>query len=185
VLTLRAARAADALGIATVQVRSWQTAYAFGLNADWLAAMDPEEWGARHHRRLDDPKSTARYRVAEVEGRVIGFSMVGPARPPKGETIPNTVGEMYALYVLPETFGCGHGHRLLAEGRDDLRDAGCTSMFLWVMEGNDRAITFYVRQGLALDGGRKKDGWKGAGSWTDLRCSAPLDDVCADIPQRA
>jgi GNAT superfamily N-acetyltransferase len=185
VLSLRAATPGDALAIATVQVLSWQHTYAFGLDADWLAALSPEKWAARHYTRLEDPSSTVVCRVGEVDGRVVGFSMVGPARPGEDETIPDTVGEMYAIYLLPERLGQGLGRRLLAGGRDDLRDAGRTSMFLWVMEGNHGAIAFYAREGLPLDGGRKTDGWDGAGRWTDLRCSAPLADVCPDIPPRA
>jgi GNAT superfamily N-acetyltransferase len=72
--------------------------------------------------------------VAEASGRVGGFAAFdGP--------------ELNALYVLPELWGRGIGHRLLAA-------AGPVSL-LWVLEANERGRSFYERHGWRPDGAVK------------------------------
>jgi GNAT superfamily N-acetyltransferase len=182
-IPIRGARPDDALGIATAQVVSWQATYAYGLNADYLASLSGEGWAPRHRARLENPDHPAAYFVAVNGEDIVGFCMYGPARP-DGNNIPETLGaiaEVYALYVLPTAIGRGLGARLLAAARDDLLRRGATDLLLWVMEGNHHAIAFYARQGLPLDGERKEDGWDAAGFWIDLRCSAPLIEVCPRV----
>ena len=180
--SVREARRGDALDIATIQVRSWQATYAYGLDNDWLAALEPVREAVRHEARLRDDTYPAVYFIVRRGGRTLGYSMCGPERSGDGPLPPayGEVGEVYALYVLPEAVGSGLGRLLLIRARDHLLERGCSSMLLWVMKGNERAIRFYARQGLPLDGASKEDGREGAGRWTDLRCSASLRDICAE-----
>lgn len=50
-----------------------------------------------------------------------------------------------------EVHGRGVGHALLHEA------IGTAPAYLWVLDGNDRAIRFYERQGFRLDGATKTE----------------------------
>lgn len=54
--------------------------------------------------------------------------------------------ELMALYVLARHHGTGLGHRLLTTA------IGEEPAYLWVLDGNARAIGFYERHGFAFDG---------------------------------
>ena len=90
---------------------------------------------------------------SEVNANVVGFANVGPAR--DDDVDPSVVGELAAIYALPEVWGSGVGRRLLAAAVNVLRDAGNAKAILWVLEGNDRAQRFYEIGGWQLDGAAK------------------------------
>ena len=74
--------------------------------------------------------------------------------PPEGVSSwydPATPTELWAINVLADHHGTGVAQALLdaALGDDDA--------YLWVVEGNERAQSFYRRNGFAVDGGRKRD----------------------------
>ncbi len=62
------------------------------------------------------------------------------------------LGEIYALYVDPGRHEGGVGRMLMAHARRRLRKAGFEAAVLWVLEGNDRAASFYEREGWNPDG---------------------------------
>jgi ribosomal protein S18 acetylase RimI-like enzyme len=57
--------------------------------------------------------------------------------------------EIDEFFVLPEYRGTGLGRELLVRAESVFRDAGCKSVSLQVGIGNDRARSFYRRQGYA------------------------------------
>jgi ribosomal protein S18 acetylase RimI-like enzyme len=79
---------------------------------------------------------------------VVGFVTFGPSR----DADAAGLGEIYALYVDPRSYGGGIGRLLMAEARRRLREAGIEEAILWVLRGNDRAATFYEREGWKPDG---------------------------------
>ena len=81
-------------------------------------------------------------------GRIVGFVSVGPSTDIDGE------GELYAIYVLPETWGGGAGHGLMEAAKELLR-ASYAEATLYVLDDNPRARRFYEREGWALDGATK------------------------------
>jgi ribosomal protein S18 acetylase RimI-like enzyme len=73
--------------------------------------------------------------VTEDEGRVVGFCIAD-----------RRDGSIFALYILPEMEGRGHGKALLAAGTSYLVDAGYNRP--WLSVGCDtRAQRFYIRNG--------------------------------------
>jgi GNAT superfamily N-acetyltransferase len=79
---------------------------------------------------------------------IVGFATFGPSR----DADASGLGEIYALYVDPESYGGGTGRLLMAEARRRLREAGMNEAILWVLRGNKRAQRFYEREGWKPDG---------------------------------
>lgn len=121
---------------------SWQAAYAGLLPEDFLARLSAEARAASWARRIGDPAIPGQVLVVEdpgAAGAVAGFAAYGP-------------GQLYALYLLPRHWGRGLGRLLHDRVVEDLAGAGHRSAVLWVLETNERAKAFYVRQGWSPDG---------------------------------
>lgn len=146
---IRPARVADADGLGEVHVRSWQWAYDGVLDADGLAALSVADRASRWRTGLADPDRTVATFVADDGDRVVGFVSVGPGREDVGGP---EVGELWAIYLLPEVAGLGLGRRLHDTGLEWLRARGYGRALLWVITGNARGRAFYERQGWRPDG---------------------------------
>ena len=85
--------------------------------------------------------------------QTVAFISFGMAREPAADT--GKTGEVWALYAHPDVWGQGVGRRLWLAGLDALRQAGCDTAVLWVLEKNTRGRTFYESTGCVLDGGKK------------------------------
>ena len=98
----------DALGIATVHVRTWQTAYAGILGAEFLGGLSIEARAARWQDILQ--RRDSQTLVARQATGIVGFVSHGRWR-----DAPDDVGagEIWALYVLPDAGGTGVGRALL------------------------------------------------------------------------
>ena len=79
----------------------------------------------------------------------MGFVSHGPGRDEEQVGLPDL--EVWALYVRSKVYGQGVGHALLHDA------IGSAAAYLWVLEGNQRAIKFYERQGFRLDGCTKNE----------------------------
>jgi GNAT superfamily N-acetyltransferase len=143
---VRDARPEDADAIADIHVRTWQGAYGHVFPAETLAGISIERRAVGWRRQLDDLQSRAHVLVAEDELGVRGFASCGP-----GEEDAE-LGELYAIYVLPEAWGAGHGRALMAAVLDRLRGDGFAEAILWVLEDNPRTRRFYEEGGWRLEG---------------------------------
>ena len=148
-MEVRAARVEDAAALAEVHVRTWQAAYAHVFGAERLAGLDVERRAKRWQRWLADERPHDNVLVAEVDGRVVAFASLGESRDAAD------VGELYAIYALPEAWGGGAGPALMAAAVDALRGEGFRAAVLWVLEDNPRARRFYEREGWSADGARR------------------------------
>ncbi len=135
---VRPAVPGDAGGIARVHVTAWQEAYRGILDRDFLGGLDLATRAAWWETLLE--RDEGRAMVAEFEGSVAGFSLIGAADEAGW-------GEVQAIYVDPQRWGRGHGHALLAASEGLLAEIGFTQAMLWVLEANERARAFYQRQG--------------------------------------
>ncbi|HKC19862.1 MAG TPA: GNAT family N-acetyltransferase [Candidatus Dormibacteraeota bacterium] len=138
---VRPAEIGDAAAIARVHVETWRTAYRGLLPDDFLASLDQAGYEKRWARTLKD--GAGRVYVAEDGGRVVGFASGGPER--AGED--GFAGELYAIYVLAEAQGHGHGRRLVRGVAQGLRDVKLADMIVWVLRDNRAARHFYERLG--------------------------------------
>ena len=167
--TVRRATVADADAIGRVQVGTWRAAYTGLMPDEAVAAFDVE---ARQLMWRDglarEPRPGSATFVAEAGGVLVGFASVGAARDE-----PESVGELYAIYVDSGSWGTGAGRALIEAAEASLRSSGFHAAMLWVREGNARAERFYRLAGWTHDGGRKVEEFQGA-EVTELRYRKPL-----------
>jgi GNAT superfamily N-acetyltransferase len=156
-VTVRAAAAADAAGIARVHVAAWRCGYAGLLPQELLDDLSVEQSTRRRAAALrQPPDGMIATLVAERAGEIVGFVNVGRSRDDDAE--PQT-GELWAIYADPQQWGTGVGHALHEAAVEVLRHAGRTRATLWVLQGNRRAARFYERHGWTADG-RSKIDWR-------------------------
>jgi ribosomal protein S18 acetylase RimI-like enzyme len=138
---VRPADVEDAAAIARVHIDTWRTAYRGLLPDDFLAALDGAGYEDRWRRTLAG--GPGRVYVAEDGRQVVGFASGGPER--AGEE--GFSGELYAIYVLQESQGRGHGRRLVQAVARGLRESELPNMIVWVLGDNHQARHFYERLG--------------------------------------
>lgn len=155
-MLIRAPRAGDAEQMAQAHVRGWQAGCAGLLPADYLDEMPLAASVARWNGKLANPQPATEDLVAEVDGRVVGLVSFGrsydpdlPLVPPADQ--PVVTGELHLLYVHPDHWGTGAGHRLHQGAIAALVAGRFVRARLWVVRGNDRAISFYLRHGWVAD----------------------------------
>jgi ribosomal protein S18 acetylase RimI-like enzyme len=145
---------ADELG--RVHVAIWQHAYAGLMSPAYLDGLDPAAFAESWRTRLADPfPGTVRLVARDDEG-IVGFTTAGP---PRIDDPPVDL-ELYAINVLPRAHGTGLADALLEA------TIGERAAYLWVIEGNERAMAYYRKRGFADDGGRDIDQDSGA---TEIR----------------
>ncbi|MFL4477658.1 GNAT family N-acetyltransferase [Paeniglutamicibacter sp. ORCA_105] len=152
VVELRDAVQDDAPAIARALVAAWRAAYAGIIDAAFLESMDVDLI-ARSWARTLARGMVYRPIVAVVGAEVVGFCQFGVPR----DKAAADVGELYALNLLPECWGRGLGTVLLREAAGRLRVRGYAEAYLWVAEGNQRAMDLYLRHGWRDTGITKGD----------------------------
>jgi ribosomal protein S18 acetylase RimI-like enzyme len=147
-MNIRRATEADAEAIAGVHVASMRAAYEDLFPEGALAQMDARDRAERWRQHLAGATSVTV--LAEAGGRLVGFADFGSCR--DEDLSPGAVGELMALYVLPDAWGSGVGSALMREALCRFRGDGFAEVVLWVIEGNRRAVRFYQRFGFVPDG---------------------------------
>ena len=127
-----------------VHCTAWQEAYR-GIVCDrYLDSMTVKATTARARKF---PENTL---VAKDKEKVVGFAVYSPSR---DEDLMDA-GEVVAIYVLSEYYGHKIGYRLMNEAVSRLSEYN--TIFVWVLEQNERAIRFYHRYGFEFDGCKKQ-----------------------------
>ena len=164
-IELRLATSADAGGIAQVNVASWRAAYQRIVPDAVLAALSLEERGERWERLLAGGGGAL---VTEVRGTIVGYVAFGPDHGREPAT-----GEVYALYVDPDSWSGGIGTALLAGALERLVTSGYTRAVLWALADNARGRRFFEAAGFAADGEERP--WEaGNVTLTELRYARDL-----------
>ncbi|WP_345800031.1 GNAT family N-acetyltransferase [Microbacterium sp. AZCO] len=154
-IVVRTATGADAAAIATVRTETWRAAYVGLIDQEVLDELDAEREAERRATHWDQNHADPRTHefIAEVDGELAGWAAVGPSR----DSDTGNAGEVYALYALPSYWSTGVGHALMTTCERFLREAGFRRGYLWYLEGNERAESFYERHGWLEDGAAKVD----------------------------
>ncbi|WP_366916398.1 GNAT family N-acetyltransferase [uncultured Nocardioides sp.] len=140
---------ADAEALTDLHLDVWEEAY-----ADLMPASVFAERRARRADRVASwsgiigDGSSDNLLAWAPDHRLLGFSSTGRGRDPDDALPPL---EVMALYVRASSYGTGLGHALLDAAIGD------SAAYLWVLDGNARAIGFYERHGFAFDGTTKRE----------------------------
>lgn len=154
--TVRSARVEDAAAIARIHVEAWRWAYEGLVDAGYLAGLDVESRTGNWQRAL--ASGSANVRVAERDGRVVGFVVTGPSRDEaRDDGAPASTGELRAIYIEPALERTGVGAALMVTALADLAAAGFSEATLWVLDTNARGRTFYERGGWRPDGAVREE----------------------------
>lgn len=149
-LTLRPAVAGDLRAVGALHQRSRVAAYSPFLPPEALvlptAGMLGEYWVQRWSYERDDHLMT----VAERDGRLVGFTYLGPdAR----DGVPDAdTAVLHAIHLEPTERGRGTGRALMGTALASMRSLGRRRATLWVLRDNTPARRFYARGGWAPDG---------------------------------
>ena len=150
-IAVRRARPADAIAIATVHVAAWRSAYPGILPDTYLARLSVSRQAAYYDAAIrgstgvfvatasgiDLPMGSSPGPGSGSGSRIIGFGTAGRARL-SGEIGGRRLaeGEIETLYVLDDWRERGIGRRLIQAAAAHLAEAGCRSVFLWVLRDN-------------------------------------------------
>ena len=140
VITIRGAKASDAESIAAVHDAAWRDAYRGiipGRELEKMVARRGPRWWRTAILR------GTRLCVLDFDDTIGGYASYGRNRVP---SLPFG-GEIFELYLAPEFQGLGFGKRLFKAARRDLAEHGFTSVLVWALSDNDRALAFYERLG--------------------------------------
>ncbi|AVT31413.1 GNAT family N-acetyltransferase [Plantactinospora sp. BC1] len=151
-LTLRPAVTADLLAIGDLHHRSRAAAYREIIPADALAAQTGEMMGRYWAERWTYERDTHLMTVAERDGRLLGFTYLGPHDPTEPVSAGPDVGELYAIHLDPAVQGHGVGRTLMVDALAKLHARGWRRAVLWVLVDNAHARNFYARGGWVPDG---------------------------------
>jgi ribosomal protein S18 acetylase RimI-like enzyme len=139
-ISIRAARASDAVEIAEVHDAAWRDAYRGVIPGRELERMiarrGPRWWKSAIARG-------SRLVVLDFDDSIGGYASYGRNRVP---SLPYQ-GELFELYLAPEFQGLGFGRRLFQAVRRDLNEHGYQNMIVWALADNERALAFYEHMG--------------------------------------
>lgn len=148
--TLRQPALPDAPQIAELHVATWREAYSHLLPEDFFTEEHARSRHQMWNHILGNPREEWRIRIAESNGKIIGFAFSGPSFGPEGQELPRE-RQLFSIYVAAEHYGAGVGQALLDA------TAGDGPAMLWVAKDNPRAVAFYRRNGFEFDGTEQTD----------------------------
>lgn len=125
---IRPARPDDMGAVADVWHRAWHVAHPGNVPEGLTSARTLDAFHARTPARVADTT------VAEVDGEVVGFTMVHD-------------DEVEQVFVDPRRHGSGIAAPLLAAAEQQVAAAGHDVAWLAVVVGNARARSFYEKHG--------------------------------------
>jgi GNAT superfamily N-acetyltransferase len=147
-INVRPATEDDAARLAEIHVAAWQATYRGIMTDEYLDALDTGRATAAWRRNIVEPRDGTIHLVVQSGDAVAGFAILGPA---PADTAPGT-GQLYAINVHPDWWAQGIGSVLFAAAEQKLTELGYDRAFLWVAQGNERAVSFYGNRGWAADG---------------------------------
>jgi RimJ/RimL family protein N-acetyltransferase len=149
---IRETTKSDAYDVATVHVRSWQSAYRNIIPDSFLDGMNIEKQAERFTNDINEYRGKTFYYVAENDGRIIGNLVLSGCRDDdKGDA-----GEVIAMYLHPEQWDKGFGRQMMEYAVAELESLGYKEIVIWVLEENHRARKFYEKCGFTPDGTKKE-----------------------------
>ena len=112
----------------------------------------PEPDAERWHALTGDPSVSLL--MVDDGGELVGLSACGESRDDDADP---SVGEIRSFFVAADRWRQGVGRTLMAAVLDSLRKRGCIEATVWSFAANERANSFYEREGFTRDGAEKTE----------------------------
>jgi diamine N-acetyltransferase len=144
----RTATVADAAALSAIGAQTFTDTFGHLYRPDDLAVFLKNHAVETWEKELCDPAFAVR--VAELDGRMVGYAKLGPPHlpfEPRGEA-----AELRQLYVLEEMKGQGVAHKLIDWVINLARDKRADHLYLSVFTENHRARRFYEKLGFEAEG---------------------------------
>lgn len=126
--------------ISRIYENSWRVAYRGIIPKEYLDSIPKGHW-VKHLNNKN-----MYHLIAIQDGKFIGTSSYCSSRSDEFKDF----GEIVSIYLLPEYMGKGYGKKLFEATVKELILLGHKNIFLWVLEENTRARSFYEKQGFKL-----------------------------------
>ena len=139
-MIIRKMNEADCKAIGELYSAAWRKGYKGLIPQELLDKITPEKYEVRSRVNgfLDDGSF-----VAVEDGRVVAHCHARAADEPK----MRGWGEIHTLYTHPDHWRLGYGAAVLGRAEEWLIDQGFNNVYLYVLDGNERAERFYKAQG--------------------------------------
>ena len=167
---VRPATLRDAAAVAQVHAESARAAYQDLVPAEALQATSNDKRQAYWREAIE--YGEPQVQLLLVDARVVGFVGFDRSRDPKSKP---TVGELWALYLLPEFWGQGGAVELWDAARQGLLEEGCTSVTVWVPLRNERALRFFELAGFKRENNTARTAVVAGVKLEELRLKRALD----------
>lgn len=132
----------DLFAVSRVYEESWRGAYRGLLPQAYLDGIPAGKW-------VPYLEQAGRESLLLLDGeKIVGTANCCASRFPE----LSDWREIVSLYLLPEYWGKCYGKLLFSAVVEQLEAMGYRDLFLWVLEGNQRARTFYERMGFGPNG---------------------------------
>ncbi|MGI8931624.1 MAG: GNAT family N-acetyltransferase [Sphingomicrobium sp.] len=144
----RTASASDAAALSELGARTFTATFGNLYQPDDLALFLKSHTREAWAKELADPAFAVR--VAEFDGRMIGYAKLGPPHlpfEPRGEA-----AELRQLYVIEEYKGGGVARALIDWVIEQARARHADHLYLSVFTDNHRARRFYEKLGFEIEG---------------------------------
>jgi len=138
---IRQGTLADAGLLSELGTRTFSETFAVDNTPENMSAYLADSFNLRQQTaELSDPDSC--FRIAELDGVAVGYSMLRSGDPPEGVTGDRPI-EIVRLYVSRESIGTGVGAVLMEDCINESARLGFQTLWLGVWEHNYRAQAFY------------------------------------------
>jgi ribosomal protein S18 acetylase RimI-like enzyme len=144
-IVIRMATPDDAAALAELATRTFSDTYAVHNTPENMARHLAEFFGpAQQRRELADPAMATI--VAAVDGQLAGYAQLRSHGVPACITGESPI-EIQRFYVAREWHGRGVAQALMQQVKTEARRRGARTLWLGVCHRNERARTYYGRQG--------------------------------------
>jgi ribosomal protein S18 acetylase RimI-like enzyme len=152
-LTIRRANESDTAALALVGAATFLDTYAERIKGpDIVAHAAARHSAAFYAKSLADPYF--RIWVAQTAGdAIIGYLLLGPATLPAEAPHADDL-EIVRIYVLSRFHKTGAGYHLMQHAIEEAQGRRARQLVLGVNQGNEKALSFYARQGFTQIGTR-------------------------------
>lgn len=150
-MRIRDLKHSDIEAIARIHCNAWKKAFTNILPDPYLASLTPADFAKSWHSSIEVERR--KNLVAEDSEGLQGFLSFAPF---EINTPSERPVELVGVYVSPDYWGKGVGKKLFQAFESILARINTPSFYLWVMEDNARARSFYECQGMLLTSDKRE-----------------------------